>query len=249
MRPFKKTLPRSIGLVALSVGAALLAGAIIIYTTGVSDLGDPAAVEESLTAPPSSSPPVPIPEPAIGTTRETEPSLPLWETNEKTSFADLAETSPVPVGLTISVIDVEAPIEPRGVDPRSELMDVPDNVTDVAWYEHGPSPGEPGSAVLAAHVDLRDQGRGVFFDIGDLEPGDLVEVSFDDGSHLGFEVTATATYPKTELPLDAIFSRSGPAVLTLITCGGAFDPDSSRYDSNVVVYATPAAPQTPPVGD
>jgi hypothetical protein len=102
---------------------------------------------------------------------------------------------------------------------------------------------------LAAHVDLRNQGPGVFFDIRDLEPGDLVEVTFDDGSQQGFEVTATATYPKTELPLDAIFSRSGPAVLTLITCGGAFDPDASRYDSNVVVYATPADPQTPPVMD
>jgi len=248
MRSFK-TLPLSIGLVALLVGAALLAGAIITYTTGVSDLGDSAAIEETLTSPPSSSQPVATPEPATGTTTETESPLPLWGTNEKTSFADFAETSPIPVGLFISAIDVEAPIEPHGVDRRSGLMDVPDNVTDVAWYEHGPTPGEPGSAVLAAHVDLRNQGPGVFFDIGDLEPGDLVEVTFDDGSQQGFEVTATATYPKTELPLDAIFSRSGPAVLTLVTCGGAFDPDASRYDSNVVVYATPADPQTPPVMD
>jgi len=249
MRPFKKRLPRSIALVALLVGAALFALAIITYTTGVSDLGDPAAIEESLTGPPPSSQPVPVPQTATETTVETESPSPLWETNEKTSFADLADTSPIPVGLSISVIDVEAPIDPYGVDPDSGLMAVPDNVTDVAWYEHGPSPGEPGSTVLAAHVDLADQGPGIFFDIGDLEPGDLVEVSFDDGSQQDFEVTATATYPKTELPLDAIFSRSGPAVLTLITCGGAFDPDASRYDSNVVVYATATAPPTPAVGD
>lgn len=242
-------MPRSIGLVTLLVGAALLAGVIITYTTGDSDFGDLAAIEESLMGTPPSSPPVPASEPPIGTTTETESPLPLWETNEKTSFADFAETSPIPVSLFISAIDVEAPIEPHGVDRRSGLMDVPDNVTDVAWYEHGPTPGEPGSAVLAAHVDLRNQGPGVFFDIGDLEPGDLVEVSFNDGSQQSFEVIATATYPKTELPLDAIFSRSGPAVLTLITCGGAFDPEASRYDSNVVVYATLTAPPTPPVVD
>lgn len=240
---------RSIGPIALLSGVALLALAIITDTSGNSDVGDPAAIEESLTGPPPSSQPVPAPEPAPETTTDTDSPSPLWEPNEKTSFADLAETSPIPVGLSISAIDVEAPIDGYGVDPDSGLMDVPDNVTDVAWYEHGPSPGESGSAVLAAHVDLRNQGPGVFFDIGELQPGDLIEVSFDDGSQQSFEVTATATYPKVELPLDAVFSRSGPAVLTLITCGGVFDPDSSRYDSNVVVYATPASPPTPSVTD
>jgi hypothetical protein len=28
-------------------------------------------------------------------------------------------------------------------------------------------------------------------------------------------------------------------VLTLITCGGAFDPDQRRYSDNIVVRATP----------
>lgn len=249
MRLLETALSRRIGVVALLVGAALLVLAIVMYTTGGSDVGDSAAIEESLTGPPPSSQPVPIPETLTEPTTETDSPSPLWEPNERTSFADLAETSPTPVGLSISVIDVEAPIEGYGVDRDSGLMDVPDNVTDVAWYEHGPSPGEPGSAVLAAHVDLRNQGPGVFFDIDDLEPGDLVEVSFDDGSQQSFEVTASATYPKVELPLDAVFSRSGPPVLTLITCGGVFDPDSSRYESNVVVYATPVSPPTPSVAD
>lgn len=128
-------------------------------------------------------------------------------------------------------------------------MDVPDNVTDVGWYRHGPRPGEPGSAVLAAHVDLRGQGPGVFFDLDSLEQGDLVVVRFDDGSRREFVVTATSTYLKTELPLAAVFSRSGAAVLTLITCGGVFDADQSRYDSNVVVYATPVTLPTPTVAD
>lgn len=247
MRLFQRKLPRSVGFIALSVGAVLLVGALATFMAGTSDVGDPTAIEESLTRPPPST--QPVPEPTTETTTETDAPSPLWEPNKRTSFADLAETSPMPVDLFISAIDVEAPIDPYGVDPDSELMDVPDNVTDVAWYEHGPSPGEPGSAVLAAHVDLRGQGPGVFFDIDDLEPGDLIEVRFDDGSRQDFEVTATATYPKSELPLDVIFSRSGPATLTLITCGGVFDPDASSYDSNVVVYATPAAPETPALAD
>ena len=80
----------------------------------------------------------------------------------------------------------------------------------------------------------------MFFRLGDLEPGDLIEVLYDDGSELAFEVQARALYPKEELALDVIFSKEGAPVLTLITCGGGFDPGAARYDSNVVVYATTA---------
>jgi sortase (surface protein transpeptidase) len=128
-------------------------------------------------------------------------------------------------------------------------MDVPDNTRDVAWYRYGPRPGEPGSAVLAAHVDLAGQGRGVFFSLQSLEPGEVVVVTFDDGSAVRFRVEARVTYAKEELPLEVIFSREGPPVLTLVTCGGRFDRSASRYDSNVVVYAIPVdgpRPTLPP---
>ena len=140
--------------------------------------------------------------------------------------------------LRIAALEVVAPVGAYGVY-RSGQMDVPDNVTDVGWYRWGPSPGASGSAVLAAHVDLAGQGPGVFIDLDTLEPGDVVLVDFDDGSTEAFEVAARATYDKQELPLDVIFSREGPPVLTLITCGGGFDRSSRRYDSNIVVYAVP----------
>jgi hypothetical protein len=72
-----------------------------------------------------------------------------------------------------------------------------------------------------------------------LEEGDRVAVSYDDGSETGFRVVARVTYDKDELPLDVIFSREGPPVLTLITCGGGFNTNIGSYDSNVVVYAVP----------
>ena len=111
------------------------------------------------------------------------------------------------------------------------------NVRDVAWYKYGTAPGRPGSAVFAAHVDLAGQGPGVFFHLDDLEPGDALYVDLDDGTGLIYTVEARTTYSKGSLPLDAIFSGEGPAMLTLVTCGGGFDSSTSRYDSNVVVYA------------
>lgn len=150
------------------------------------------------------------------------------------------ERAPEPVALHIEALSVEAPVFGAGGSPDTGEMDVPETIHDVAWYKFGPSPGQPGSAVLAAHVDLAGQGPGVFFDLRALVEGDQVVVDFSDGSSRAFEVVDGFTYSKQELDTQRIFARSGPPVLTLITCGGAFNPSLGRYDSNVVVYATPA---------
>jgi sortase (surface protein transpeptidase) len=169
---------------------------------------------------------------------------PIWQVNEGSGLEATGDPMRVPTGLRIEAIGVAAEIRPYGVDRATGQMDVPDNVVDVGWYKYGSSPGEPGSAVLAAHVDLLGQGPGVFFDLHRLEPGDLIGVQFDDRSEITFSVQAIATYLKLDLPSEVIFSRTGPPVLTLVTCGGAFDSSISRYDSNVVVYASPRAGHT-----
>lgn len=167
--------------------------------------------------------------------------LPTIDPNPVSRLEEVAAERQVrPVRLRIDAIGIDAPITPAGINDRTGQMAVPGNASDVAWYEHGPAPNEPGSAVLAAHVDLASQGPGVFFDLQELQPGDRVDVLFDDGSTSSFRVAARTVYAKEELPLDAVFSRQGPPVLTLITCGGGFNQTAQRYDSNVVVYAFPA---------
>ena len=199
--------------------------------------GDPTAVEQALraavTTEATTSAPSAASSPRVTTTTVT-PSL-RFTVSEST----LVPEGPAPTGLTIRGIDVDAPVEPYGVNRSTGEMDVPSNVRDVAWYQFGPSPGQPGSAVLAAHVDLASQGAGVFFNLRDLEPGEIVEVDYDDGSRQTFRVEARVRYEKTAIPLDVIFATDGPPVLTLITCGGGFNPSIESYDSNVVVYAYP----------
>ena len=215
-------------------------GFVAVFDSGV---GDVETVEESLTPQaPTTAPALPgqVDDDTVSsTTPENEPE-PLLAANEISRLDQLADVATrVPVGLRIDSLGVDAPVEAYGIDERTGQMDVPRNVRDVAWYEHGPAPGEAGSAVLAAHVDLKSQGPGVFFDLKRLEPGDLILVTYDDGSEQWFETRARNTYQKEDLPLDVIFSREGAAVLTLITCGGGFSASNQSYDSNVVVYAVP----------
>jgi LPXTG-site transpeptidase (sortase) family protein len=143
-------------------------------------------------------------------------------------------SDPDPVWLEIPSLGVSAEIAPAGIDRTSGQMEVPERADLVGWYRFGPRPGEDGSAVLAAHVDMEGFGPGVFFHLDRLANGDEVSVHFADGSVSSFEVVSTVRVAKEELDLESIFARSGDARLTLITCGGAFNHTERSYDDNVV---------------
>jgi sortase (surface protein transpeptidase) len=146
----------------------------------------------------------------------------------------------VPERVRIPNLEVDAPVVSVGVAGNGE-MDVPADVRDVGWYRHGPAPGEPGAAVLAGHVDSREQGRGAFFDLRRLDVGARIAVIGSAGDVQRFEVVARRTYAKPRLPTDTLFARTGPPQLVLITCGGDFDREAGSYRENVVVYARSAA--------
>jgi sortase (surface protein transpeptidase) len=142
-----------------------------------------------------------------------------------------------PISLRIPALGVDAPVTPVGVDAATREVLVPEDSATVGWYRHGPSPGQPGSAVLAGHVDY-GEGRAVFYRLGKLEPGAVVVVGFGDGSERRFRVVARRLYGEDDLPA-RVFAVSGRPVLTLITCGGSYDASARSYEGNVVVYAVP----------
>lgn len=150
--------------------------------------------------------------------------------------------APKPIGVAIAAIGINAPIVGLGVMPDTRQMEVPENVDEVGWYRHGPSPGRPGSSVLAAHVDMYGEGPGVFFHLDRITRGDRIEVVFDDETTMTFVVTATERVPKGGLDIDSIFASDGQPLLRLVTCGGGFNRTIRSYDDNVVVTAQPEDP-------
>lgn len=233
---------RKLGAWLAGLGVIMAIGAAFsLWSLLDTDAGDVAAIEASLVPNPTTPGPANAQVEASESPAPPEQGVePLVQANDLSRLEELAAvTSRAPVAIRIDSLGVDAPIAAYGIDARTGQMDVPSNVREVGWYRHGPSPGESGSAVLAAHVDLKSQGPGVFYDLRKAEPGSLIVVTFDDGSEERFEVKARSTYLKDELPLDIIFSRAGSPVLTLITCGGGFSASAESYDSNVVVYAAP----------
>lgn len=139
-----------------------------------------------------------------------------------------------PVGLRIPAIQVDARVTRLGLN-EDQTVEVPSNPAETGWYRLGPSPGQPGSAVILGHLDSK-QGPAVFFRLRHLEPGDEVFVEAADGSTSTFRVLRLATYPNARFPAQRVYAAPGRRrVLNLVTCGGDYDPESG-YQANVVVY-------------
>ncbi len=140
--------------------------------------------------------------------------------------------------LSIPALGVDAPVVAVGLNADGS-MEIP-GVSEAGWYWPGPRVGSVfGSAVIAAHVDYNGS-RGVFFDLRKLGTGSNVSVTDDRGAVHTYVVTERFQVDKDELPTDEIFRGGGPHVLTLITCGGAFDSGAGHYQDNIVVRAVPA---------
>ncbi|MGM0842916.1 MAG: class F sortase [Bacillota bacterium] len=142
--------------------------------------------------------------------------------------------SMTPAILSIPKLDLEAPIKEFGLDKEGN-MELPDNGSDVAWFEPGFQPGEKGNAVLAGHVD-DEKKAAVFFELKKLEPGDEIHLQGEEGETLTFVVREKVAYQKDDAPLRTIFGPSEKRMLNLITCTGYFDREIHNYVDRLVVY-------------
>lgn len=145
----------------------------------------------------------------------------------------------VPTGLSIPSLGVLAPVVPVGL-AEDRSMQIP-GVSEAGWYLPGRAPGSPtGSAVIAAHVDFNER-PGVFFELRGIQPGAEVVVTDAAGGTHRFVVTERTQVAKDRVPMQELFRTGGDPVLTLVTCGGAFDSGARSYSDNIIVRAVPVA--------
>lgn len=143
--------------------------------------------------------------------------------------------APLPARLAIPALGVHAPITPVGLE-ASGIMASPTEGHVIGWYELGPRPGELSNAVLAGHVDLNKR-PGVFSRLRELAPGATIDVDTGLGIAYRYVVEEVRSYPAADAPTAEIFGGTPDATLTLITCGGQFDPARREYLERVVVRA------------
>jgi sortase (surface protein transpeptidase) len=144
-----------------------------------------------------------------------------------------------PVALQVPSVGVDAPIE-LGAVVDGVMMD-PSGAWVVSWYEPLGKVGEGGNVVMAGHVDYWDVGPAVFWDIRNLPAGEVIRVVGEDGKNYEYAVQWIERYEAAGLTPEVIqndiVGDTGEETLTLITCGGTFDPATGEYNERWVVRA------------
>jgi sortase (surface protein transpeptidase) len=142
-----------------------------------------------------------------------------------------------PDRVEIPALGVGAPIVPTGVTKAGNAQ-IPRDGDVVGWYEFGSAPGAVrGNAVLIGHRDTDAEGPGALFDLDLLTPGATISVSAGRQT-IDYRVIALRSVEKAGLPA-SLFRRTGPPRLVVITCGGAFLPESGGYQENLYAVAVP----------
>lgn len=152
-----------------------------------------------------------------------------------------ALASAVPTRLLIPEIGVSAALGRVGRDAlgviKAPLLDDPDRA---GWLASGPSPGEPGAALVLGQLDTAS-GPAVFARLRELCPGDIIGVARTDGTVAVFRMTRSEQVPKRRFSEGRVRLAGDVPELRLITCAGRYDHVRRAYDDNLIVYATFAA--------
>jgi hypothetical protein len=142
-----------------------------------------------------------------------------------------------PDELAIPSLDINAPVYPEAISNFS--LEIPGDVKDVGiWNDGGQVAGADGTVLLAGHINWYNQGNGALYNLANIQPGAKILLSDATGQVTTWRAVSLQAYPKTQLP-QGIFAPIGPRRLAIVTCGGAFDPQTGHYADNVVVMATP----------
>src|SRR5260370_37105010 len=113
----------------------------------------------------------------------------------------------VPASLYIPRIQARAKIISLGLTPGGAAA-VPPLASPflTSWYDRGPTPGQPGTAVILGSVDSAKVGPAIFYNLGNLRPGDLAYVTRKDRKTAVFRLYSAALYLTADLPLRTGYS-------------------------------------------
>ena len=175
------------------------------------------------------------------------PELSFFQTPVPTAteIAPLVSSAPI-TRLTIPKYDVEGPIIVMGVDENG-VMESPEDPWDVAWYDFTARPGHGSNAVFSGHVDWTFENGpagAVFWHLKDLVPGDIIGVDLADGTSFQYSVLHREQVDPETADVGAIVGATARDIVTLITCGGGFDPVTRHHVERTIVVAelVPDAP-------
>ena len=210
----------------------------------------PTAVPTASAVPTSTSAPLalatPIAPTAVVAATATPPPLPtpaaLPGGLAAPDAADRAhEASLAPPGyavrLAIPAIKLDTPVRQGGIVEDAEGNPVWQTVPFVAVHygDRTALVGARGNAVIAGHVVTLNEGN-VFRFLYQVDLDDQIQVWDERGHEHDFLVREVKLVPPSDV---SVMDPTTEPTLTLITCGGEFDPVKREFSDRLVVVARP----------
>ncbi|MCC6792869.1 MAG: class F sortase [Thermomicrobiales bacterium] len=145
-------------------------------------------------------------------------------------------TLPRPVELSSDAIDLDATVTVREI--VNGEMQTPKDEFEVSWYKETGVPGEKKTnMVFAGHLNWYNTPEAIFHNIDELEEGDEIVVTAEDGNEYTYVVKWVELVETANADMEEIVGPTKKTSLTLITCGGEWDPTVSQYKQRTVVRA------------
>lgn len=116
-------------------------------------------------------------------------------------------------------------------------MQTPKDENEVSWYKETAAPGEQGNGVFAGHLNWYGVPQAVFYGINQLQKGDEIIVTDDQGRTFVYKVQWVKLVNIADADFDKIVGPTKKPSITLITCGGDWNPAASEYNQRTVVRA------------
>ncbi len=242
-----------LSLLGVAAGLCILTGAILLFVlsligtkgedqpTGLEAdpviISTPSALVRNLLSGPTATPRPPSPSPTASLVTAPSSAPPRPPANSPSPPLRVSSIE----SLAIPRFGVRGSIVTLGVDSNG-AMETPDGPTSIGWYGFSAHPGYPadedgGNAVFSGHVDYYNYGPAVFWHVKDLTQGDVIEVRLFNGTLYQYSVISRRQYSASNAPILDIVGDTSTEVVTLITCGGIFDPSVGEYDDRIVVRA------------
>ena len=180
---------------------------------------------------------------AVTTTRASDPAsqndnpVPSEEKPSAHSVKSYAVSPDLPRLIRITRLGVEARVLSVDVDAKNE-MKTPRSIYDAGWYMSSSKPGENGAMLINGHVSGPTQ-PGVFKKIKTLVAGDIITVENGAGKQFSYAVTRvnTVAVDKVDMTELLVSDNTAKPGLSLITCGGKFDPKTNHFEDRIIVHA------------
>lgn len=159
------------------------------------------------------------------------------ETSPKGDISAYQVAPELPRFISIPKFGVKSRVLRLGVKPNNELS-VPGSIFDAGWYDGSSKPGEAGAMLIDGHVSGPTK-LGVFGNLKNLKPGDMIEITRGDGQVFKYKMVKSQSYSASQTDMVAALKPvEGKRGLNLITCGGKFDTQKQAFEDRLVIFTT-----------